>query len=370
MKIVSRFYSIALVSFLFIIFTGCASKQYFVEELRGFNYVDNEYLSKCVVSNIDSVHSEYFAVVDSMVIFYGCNAKDFSYQVFSMNTGKKIGDFCPIGHGNDEFVAVSPITQIFKEENEHKTILFAPNESKFVKWNITRSIALRTTCYEDVVTHSWRQESPVAYSKVYYIGYDTILTYFPSVHISEGDKITQQKYTVRTYSENKRIADISTFSAVDNREGTKILPENFLSLSSCIKPDGSKFVEALAFLPQINIVDIKSNSVDGFLMEGYDDYAVFETDLSNARIYYADIQATDNHIFALWYGHSAFGNNYPYECNVIHVYDWNGDMNGVIKLEHGVNRIFIDTHSQNLFCSNADKKEIFCYDISNIESKQ
>ena len=354
---------LVMASFLSFAFAGCKQKEYFKGDLNSFTCVEDTCIIKGKVLQIDSLHLDYFGVCDSLVMFYSPMRNDFAYEVYNVNTGKKVGNFCPLGHGSDEFVSISPITHIFKEGNDTKTILFMPNESKLIKWNITQSAIHKKTCYEDIAVHTWRKESPVAYSKVFKVGSDSILTYFSSVHISGKDTVTQQKYTIRTFSDNKKLDEFSTFSAAENREGTKILPENFFSQLSCIKPDGSKLVEALVFLPQINIVDINTKGVTGFLMTGYDDYTLFDSDMSDARLYYIDVQATNDYIFALWNGNSYFDDNAHCESDILHVYDWDGNMKKVIKLDHCVSRMFYDDTSRHLFCSHMDRTELYCYDI-------
>lgn len=362
-KINNHYNALSLLSTLAmtLMLLGCASESYFLGNLHRFEDIDKTTQAKSSIVRIDSLHSPYFAVADSLAVFYNPLGKGYSFMVFNIKDGKLIGGFCPVGHGAGEYVAVSPIKQLIRESGEVKAILFAPNEKKLTTWNITRSIRENSTRYERSVNYARKNSSPASYSRIYYISRDTLLTYKASVHVSDNNDITEQRYELRSYNSDETLADIQVFSDIEEKEKSAVLAEDFFYISNAIKPDRTKIVEVMYYLPQINIIDIATGEVSGYLMDGEADYSIFDTDMRNIKKYYNRVVCDDNYIYALWSGktadeHSAYVGN-----KELHVYDWNGQLTNKVILENPADEMFVDSDKGILYVSHPDRNTLDCY---------
>ena len=289
-----------------------------------------------------------------------------SYRsVFNIITGHKEGRFFPRGRGHDEFVTVSPIIQFFDEDNQLKTLVYAPSEMKMMIWNISESLKQQKTINESIKTSKWNDEHGVPYSRNAYLGFDSILVYRPSIHISENDKITNPLWQIRKYSTNEVIKEIAIFQATDN-PNSKVLPENYYSTFSCVSPDKTRIAEAMCWLPQINIVNLKKGKINGYLLKGSDDYSIFSSDMMHAITYYNGIQANDNYIYALWYG-KVFSEEEYKGMDEIHVFNWEGRMLRRIKLSNIVHSIYLDVKTNSLYGYNTDEECIYKFKLRDID---
>lgn len=343
--------------------TGCSTSNCFNGTLVKFASIGKYTSAQADIINIDSLHMPTFAVTDSLAMFYDSHGTQYSYKVFNINTGKFIGGLCPTGHGSGEFVTVSPIKQLFVEDGDVKALLYAPNELKMVVCNIHKSIKNRKTVYEKQVSYLTNSESQRAYSRVYRINHDTLLTYIARTHIPGTHEITPSEYQVMTFSSDKLIDRLSVFQGMTENEQSVVVSEHFCSVSNAIKPDGAKIAEAMYYLPQINIIDIRTKKINGYLMEGEADYGIFDTDMRNVKRYYTRAVCDDNYIFALWSGEATKGRDIYNGCDELHVFDWNGKLLNKVKLGYFIQEIFLDVNNRKLYGSHIDKKEIYSYKI-------
>lgn len=315
------------------------------------------------IVGIDSIHSRTFVVKDTLAIFYQTLDRSHSFHVFNVNNGREIGKFCPVGHGNGEFVALSPISNLTKQGKCLSTLLFAPNESKMVVWNITESIKRGTTVFDKTMKYSWQKDSPAGMSWVYAIGKDSIFVKRPSVHISNTDEILPYIYQVRVLSSNKLLNEIQLFDVPENVESA-IMPEFLYSSANSLKPDNSKFVEAMMYEPQINIVDIHTGKACGYRLQSVQANASVEKAMENVRSFYLRVQTTNDYIIALYNGREVQSTGVGYD--MLHVYNWKGEMLNRVKLKYPVHEICIDEANLCLYALNESEQNLYRYQLSEL----
>lgn len=280
------------VSLTCLIFVSCMDSGNFHGKMNETEESDIVIEATPSIIGIDSIHSRTFIVIDSLAIFYQTLDRSHSFHVFNVNNGKEIGKYCPVGHGNGEYVALSPISNMAKDGTVLSTLLFAPNESKMVVWNITESIKRGATVFDKTIRYIWQKDSPAGISCVYAIGKDTILVKCPSVHIANTDEILPCIYQTRMLSSNKLLNEIQLFDAPDKAESA-IMPEFLYSSSNSLKPDKNKFVEAMMYEPQINIVDLRTGKSYGYKLRTAHANACVEKAMENVRSFYLRVQSTD-----------------------------------------------------------------------------
>lgn len=357
-----------LAFFVSISHSSCVSDQNFQGHLQ--SYIDNAEEMSIPYSTIDmdGIYSPYVNVLDSIAIFYRTKEGK-AFEIVQLSTHTQIGSFCSLGHGHEEYTVLSPITQIYENMNDKKTILFAPNESKLLIWNISESIRKGSTIYESVIPYSWKDKFPVAFINQVMIGKDSVLLYLPSLRVSSNNQLTDQCYQIRTLNSNSLIREIKIFDHPIDNKSSRVLPETFLGAYFSLKPDRSMFVEAMTWLPQINIIDIKTGKITGHRMKDIQEEDVFLTNMENALCCYTRVVSDNNYIFALWSGtprkelHTALG------YNIIHVFDWEGKLEKKIRLANPINELIIDSVNGDLYGWNIDEQRLYKYDLTSLRDQ-
>lgn len=348
-----------------IALTSCKDNGYFNGELKK---IDCNKIEKLTIApkgeSIESL-SPFFAVHDTLLFFSSPNIGEEIYKIYHVENMKYIGGFYKRGHGNGEYIAMSIANFFYTEDNELKTLLYAPNEEKMIVWNITKSILSGKTISESVADYGIKDKI-ASYSKYVPLAKDTILTYTSGRYLSSSDEITLPTYHVRTLSTNKGVYELNVFKNAINNKSSTVMPERFFSTSFCIKPDRTKFAEAMFRLPQINIVDIKKKEIKGFIMENGEDFSIFKTDMTDARYYYHRIQSNDNYIFALWCGKTSEENKKYVECKELHVFDWEGNLLKKVVLTVPVGNIHLDLANNIIYSLNPANDRIYLYHISDM----
>jgi len=344
---------------------GCDKNSDFRGEIIKIENIEEYIHIQSNIIKIDSIHNRDFAVVDSIAFFYRTLDNLYSFDVFNIKTGSEIGKFCPIGKGHGEYLALSPIKEVTKEGNDLRAILFAPNESKLLIWNISKSIEQGTTVYDKIIEYRCKDSSS-SYTALYPIGNDSLLAYIASVHISNTDIITPSQYQIRSMFSDREIKRIQVFDSPKAIEESAILPERFYSSSFCVKPNKKQFAEAMTYQPQINIIDIETSSIKGYSYDGEHINSLDEGNNLNVQRFYLRVQSTDNYIFALYDGSMRSKNPNTDGYKELHLYNWNGSMLKKIILENPIHEIFIDKKNNLLYGVNANEQNLYCYHISNI----
>ena len=116
-------------------------------------------------------------------------------------------------------------------------------------------------------------------------------------------------------------------------------------------------------LAQINILDLETGTLRGFRLKESPDFDEFTKKSYTPTIYYTDLNATAEFLYALYSEIELDGSRqYPFESREIHVFDWNGNMLRQIILEHKAREIAIDHISGYLYTIN-EMEEIFRYKL-------
>ena len=352
--------------FVFLL-SSCNNKQgCFNGSVNAIHDVDSIISLTSESIKLDSVNSEYFIVADSLIIFCNQhrNAKCF-YDVYNLYSNKNLGGFFSRGRGHGEYISLPPITNFIHEDNCLKALVYAPNESKMLKWNITKSIQSDSLVYDDMVVCRWYGQQVVPYSKPVLLDDERFLVFLPGVYIPTKNIISLPEYQIRTYSDDKLVKDFRVFNDVKNNRTSKILPESFYLASISYNIEKSLIVEAMNWLPQINIINFDNNQIKGFLLDEHGNYDIFESDMSDAKYYYHRVVSTNNYIYALWCGKTVEETlRGGISFDTIHVFNWNGEFKYKLKLDHLVSSISIDASHKYLYALNTDSQFIYRYKLN------
>ncbi|MGN0069632.1 MAG: hypothetical protein ACI350_07890 [Prevotella sp.] len=353
-----------------ILVVGCDKQSIFKGKLCEIHMVGDEVMVKADSVDLEHPHGFFFSVADTLAVFFTPSQSGDSYEIVNLKTGCPIGNFIPCGHGSGEFIAVSTVEQLYEEDNQLKAFMTASNEQKLICWNISQSLSRNTTVL-DAVECRKSDEQPAYYRTCYYVGADSVMTYYGSriMQTTEGDVISEPVWQLRSLSKNSILKEFRLYQPVYNNakasEGT-VSQDMYYYTYSCVKPDFSKIAEAMDYLPQINVIDIKNGDVKGFLMTGREDYSIFMADMKEAHSYYKDVQSDDRYIFALWSGMKITEDDFSRGYDEVHVFDWNGRMLKKVKLSVPVQSIYLDQANDLLYGCHQDRQPLYRYKVADM----
>ena len=292
------------------------------------------------------------AVHDSLIIFFNPKLGEHFYQVFNIDTGNEIGHYCKRGNGPYEYSALGPIHQLFTENGDLKTLLFAPNESKIMTWNITKSISNKTTVIEKEYDYLWRKENAqICYDQIFRLNEDTILAELRSGLTYNGE-ISLPKYQKRTLLSNKLVERYTAYKTVIDNDESLIIPEALLFSFDALKPDGTMLAQAMSHLPQLNIINLKNNNIKGIRTEQSDGFRRFEKKDVSIKNYFTRIQADDDKIYVAYLGEDISDSQTYALPKTIYIFNWEGELLNTIKLNEGIREMWFDTIRKILYITN------------------
>jgi hypothetical protein len=306
----------------------------------------------------------WIAVYDSLMIFANPKLRDNFFNVFNIDTGEEIGEFCGKGGGPDEMIAVNPIYQFFKEGDTLKTLLFAPNENKLFIWNISQSIEQEKTIMDTIISYKSRNEGGfVSYNYLFLQNEDTLFAYLPSFPLSD-EEASLPFYQKRTVYTDKLLRSYNIYKKNVRNGDATIIPETFFSSKDAFMPDSSKIVQVLYNLPQINILDTHTGQITGYRMKNSPDFSFFETGMTSRKVYYLRVQADNSRIYASYWGKEPWKRNEVPYINTIHVFDWHGKLIDELTVDHPVGEMWLDPVRNRLYTVNVSTDEVFYLDLN------
>jgi hypothetical protein len=314
------------------------------------------------------------SVCDSFMIFWNYKLTQSFFNIFNLNTGEYIGDFCNKGGGPEDAYSLPYVYQVYKDKGTVTALLDANNEQKLFIWDISRSIETRMTVFDTVIPYERSSEHGIInYLYMFRLDKDTLITRVSSGLLSiDGDMASAPYYRKRTIYSNEQVRDYRIYNNEIIKKGkSQIPPDFFYSSSDCIKQDRTKIVQGMRYLCQINIMDLVSGQVTGHRIKNTPDFSLFSTDMKNIKVYYVRIQADDNYIYALYLGEevdhrpSAKPNN----PHIVFIFDWNGNLVKKLDLGHPVQEIAIDGYNNLLYSMDAEEDKLYCLDLDQLNMK-
>lgn len=244
-------------------------------------------------------------------------------------------------------------------------MLFAPNEEKLFVWNITQSIARGTTIMDRVIPFAWRDENRGAcYNEMYLQDDNTLLARVDPVPLSD-DEATLLFYQKRTLDTNEALKNYSIYKQAIKEGEASLISEAYFASADAFKPDGTKAVQVMGHLQQLNILDFETGQVVGYRMEGGESFSALR-EKKNIKNYYVEVQADDNYIYALYWGKDRWGmSEIPY-INTIHVFDWHGRLVQKVETDYDIDKMFLDTVRNRLYVTRPKADDIFYLSLDEV----
>lgn len=308
------------------------------------------------------------AVYDSLLICWNPKLPNHFFNIFNLETGKEIGSFIPKGQGPQEVVSVNCIFQFLTKGNDITTLLNDPYENKSLIWNISQSIRKGETMLDTIMPFTRKGENQNrSYNFLFTLSENTLFAYSQSDFLSEHE-VTTPLYEKRNLYTDELLQEYPIYKkkSVSN---TKISPNFFFYSWDAIKPDGSKIVQAMSKLPQINIIDIQTGDITSYRLPESPNFSFIEKSTPLKNEYYNCVQADDRFIYATYWGKEQWGTDIDDKIpdfHTIHVFDWKGKLVYELQTDRIFFRIWLDPIKNRLYTQNHDTDEVYYIDLNEL----
>lgn len=214
-----------------------------------------------------------------------------------------------------------------------------------------------STVIEQQIRLPWKEANNGAcFKELFMKNPNTLYAQVSPVEINEREA-TLPYYQQWDLKNEKKISDIHIYKKTIINKYKKYIPEAFLYSSNAMKPDGSKIVQAMLHVPQLNIIDTETRKVVAYQL----DYGMSLSDLEikkELKTYFVRVCADDDHIYAAYYGNIWNDNDMP--CiNQIYIFDWNGQLVRKINTKHCINEIAVDGINKILYTTSPMDEKLY-----------
>lgn len=340
---------------------------YFDGDIQYFD--DNSVAVKDINSELvepGGAFSGMIAAYDSLLICWNYMFPDHFFTVFNVDTGEELGSFCKKGQGPDEVVSVNAIFQLFKKGNDIITVLYATNEGKLFFWNISQSVRKGETVYDTIASYN---NDRILFP--FYHSEDVLLAYKPSDKLNK-EEATTPYYEKRTIYSNELLQNYTLYKKPSVRNSIAQSLDFFFYTWDAIKPDGSKIVQVMRHIPQLNILDTETGVVVGYRMENGPGFSLLETDMKLMNVYFNCVHADDDYIYATYWGKEHWIDRVGVELplfNIVYVFDWDGKLLYKLITDRSFFRVWSDPTRKRLYTINMNTDEIYYLDLNELELK-
>ena len=334
---------------------GNADAEFFNGEIRFFN--DRDVAAQHLESHsvdLDDAPMGIVAAYDSLILCWTPQQPDFFYNIYHADTGGKLGSFVRKGRGPREAVSLNCAYQLVRRGDDLTTWLYAVNEERLFQWNISRSLRERTTVYDTIM--------PCKIGRIgsfYQLARDTLL-----VSRSSSDNLGEASvpyYEKRTLSASEPVCEYRPYRVA-------VESSSAFYTWDAVKPDGSRVVQAMRFLPQINVLDLRTGNLFGSRLKGAPGFSLMQdVERLTETVYYTGVCADDRYIYAVFRegdDSTEFGRLHDH---IIHIFDWEGRLCARIETDRPYERCWLDPVRNRLYAMDMATNEIHYLELSQLD---
>lgn len=162
-------------------------------------------------ADLDGLNFGWLSVYDSLAIYMNPKLSSHWYQIYNLNTFGAVGLFAMKGNGHNEFSPVGMISNYCIENNDLKTLISEPNMEDVHIWNITKSIASRSTVIERTMKMPWRKPNKGAnFKELFMKDCDVVYAKVTSAPINDNEA-TLPYYQIRDLKSGEKTDEIHIF---------------------------------------------------------------------------------------------------------------------------------------------------------------
>ena len=360
---------VLLASLCFVCIVSCNSlkneQKYFNGDIIQIEDTSVRYEIKAKETGLNDVTSGRIAVYDSLIFFQDFRYPTYFISVYNYLTGKHIGDFFDKGNGPDEFVDLSMIYHFFYDSEDMKALLYSFSRENVIIWNITESIASGMTLISQT-----NLPNKNVYGSDMFLSEDSIL--IASVNISFGlsdNTVKSNKVynTIDLKNNNEVVKNFSQFNKpILNDNKNPLSGKDFYVSFPYVHPDRKKIVSAMALIDQINVIDFSDYTQNGYRLKNGGSFRDLKMNGGDFTLYYRGLTADDKYIYALYVGKPFNRETGILQSDVVHVFDWEGNLVSKLDLDHKANQIYIDSKTKILVIKDEIQDVVYYYEMKDI----
>lgn len=364
-----NFSLIHIVTLLTILFSSCDDeKSYFNGEITLVNEPQKIDTVRGQQIILDSIYDGSMYVNDSLLIFNFNKAHDKKVHVFNLKTNSLIGKFCQVGNGPNEVRSVYCYGQFYNVSNEIN-LWIEINSVTLNELNVTKSLQSQKTVFNNKRQPIKCIEPP---GFVYNFIFELDEKYFlaknqAQVLFKNGTDYIPGKYGIYNSNTGKLVKSLVIYNKpISNKFiDQSFVVEQFFTSFDKIKPDKSKLAMAMVYLPQINILDLKTGKNVCFRLKDKPGFKSLKKDPESFRIYNRFIVVDDSFIFVSYLNLPSVDVNWLSQTNEIDVYNWSGQFIKKLHLSNPFFKIAFDPINKIMFTKN-NSDEIYSYDLKDL----
>ena len=237
--------------------------------------------------------------------------------------GELIGEYCRRGRAGNELLSALPLTETYINGTDIYADIYSPMDTKLFVWNISKSLSENRDVYESIIRFESKEKATLQpWMSLYRTDANHIIVYNSMQSGYSDGLVGVPDYQVYDLESGTLQRQYGLFNAVKKETENQLLsPSTFLTNVDCIKPDRTRLVFGMYFMPVFCILDIKSGEARAYRLKGHDGI-----DLQKPHRHFVDIQANDDCIYALYSGEEMFKEDGTDVPDQLYVMDWNGHL--------------------------------------------
>ena len=258
-------------------------------------------------------------------------------SIFNITDFKNYGRYILKGNGANEFLYITIMPDSKTDSSGSKIWINDQHKKEMVLFNISKSISNNKTVIDKrIKLNNVKTKQVYAWN---HVNDSVLIGYTQGVHEAERRII---KYNFKADS---IISDFNMYNGIN--------PYSVFFGQNLMKPDGEKVVNSMMFFDQLNFHSFNDNisfSVSTANLP-VDVATLNDPDFMTRRQYYFNSWCDNNFIVA-----SYFGDRDKLYCTELHIFDWNGELQNIIKMKNKFKHFVIDNKTKDIYLYGIEEK--------------
>jgi hypothetical protein len=304
------------------------------------------------IYSVDSILLVKQKSADTSRNLYNVYAKDLNY----LGSVGKYGAQAP-----NDFIGASFSGQLVNDSSDLSIVINDFPKSRVSVLNISKSLDFDSTIIDYSIKYHPKYDfsGNIFFGKKSFIlgrqggmGFETNREQFHILEENGGE--------LKSYGDYPMIVDVDD----PKSELYNYVNDSYLAM----RPDGSRFASVLFYYDQLTIFDSSGKVIRTVKTEKFKRYReseiIFDDNIMNdLNIFYRSIHVSAKYIYALIYDQPKSELSKKHIPVSIRVFDWDGNLKGILKSEEYLTHISVDEESGLLYADYYEEQSILKYDI-------
>lgn len=359
-----------LYTFLAIfLFVSCQQQDVYFDNITYFDITEVKTDTiKGQPIHFDDIYTGNMFVYDSLITFTSHKYPDYLLSVFRITDGKHLMNGISKGNGKDEFMGINLMPQIIIDSDRSpKYWLYAYTENKIIQISYEQLSKNPQNIIDTVIPIN----PPKGYNLPFYYLFRLdstrmLVKTYPEIRQEKGRQLIQPSYQIIQPENGEIIRQINLYKpSLQKVVGKEPEPTFFYLSNDQIKPDTKKIANVMAFLHQINILDLESGTVQSIRAKGTPKTSdVLQKSFKDSRLYYKSMCVDNNYIYTLLVNKPIdLTNSQLPSSKEILIFDWSGNPIKRLILAQEIDQIRLDLANHLLYGKNETTDEVYLFPL-------